>query len=145
MSKLDSESIMGRLAEIQGKMSEDTADGVPQEGQMITIEKAAKIQKIITDMVEAFKAEKKFNWRVHILDPIGAIVDIAKLIDNLADRAVIEQMAVDVIKDLYKEYSPKLPWLPKFLSNWVTGLIVKSVIPSVVDWLLDKVYGPDED
>lgn len=143
MSELDSE-IFKKLQELKNKISDGTADSAPSSGGQIDISSVAKIQKLIAEMVSKFKVQKKFDWRIHILEPIGAIVEVAKLVGH-DDRASIEKFTNDIIVGLYKEYSPKLPWIPQFLSNWITAKLVSSIIPSVVDWILDKIYGPDED
>lgn len=144
MSELDATEILGKLQNLKNKISEGTSDSVPSNGGQISVDTAVKIQKLITDMVDKFKGQKKFDWRIHILEPIGVIVDVAKL-SGQNDRAGIENLATDIIVGLYKEYAPKLPWVPQFFSNWITAKLVSSIIPSVVDWILDKIYGPDED
>jgi len=145
MSELNASELFGKLQDIKNKLSEETADSVPSKGGQLDVETAAKIEKMIAEMVSSFKGQKSFSWRVHILDPIYATVEIAKSIDDYSDRAAIEILVGDILTGLYKEYSPKLPWIPQFVSNWVTGILVSSVIPSAVDWILDKIYGPDED
>jgi len=106
---------------------------------------SAKVQALIDGIIEKFKAEKKFNWRVHILDTIYAIIDITKIIEpTTSNREALEMLVVDLVKDLFKKYNPKIPYVPNFIGNWIKALIVDTISPALIDWLFDKVYDDDE-
>lgn len=121
------------------------AEALSEKDGRIDVELSTKIEALLEEVIDGFKNNREFNWRIHILDPIYAIVSITKLVDNVQDRAATEKLVDELLKDLFKRYSPKIPYTPDFIGNFIKGIILSSIIPKVVDWLFDKIYGPDEE
>lgn len=111
-------------------------------------EVSAKIESKINNLVTGFQSQKGFNWQLHILEPIGSLVDVIKLVDqDLTNRPQLEAITVDLIQNLFKRYPVKIPvaWIPKFVSDMILSVIVNTLTPKLVDWIFDRIYGPDED
>lgn len=108
-------------------------------------EVAVRISAKINKLVQEFKDTPSFSWRTHILDPIAVTIEIVYLIGDFNDRQGIEKLVVAILTDLFDKFNPKIPYVPGFLAGWVHGLIVKNLVPKIVDWVLDLVYGKDED
>lgn len=154
MAKLDLDGLRQKLAEAKtdASLAETAASIISEAGlsddDSIVVgnfgaPKSEKIQVIVEEIVEKFKQQKSFNWRVHILDVVDAVVDIVKLVDDQPDRGKFEGLVVDVVQDLFRRYDPKIPYLPGFIGRWVKSLIVKTIVPAVVDWIFDRIYGGD--
>lgn len=156
MAKLNAPNLLGRLKEVRedGGLSGSMSSVLSSEGASddngiidgrIDPEVSTLIASKIEKLVESFKAEKDFNWRVHILDPIQTIVEVTKLIGDFGDRQGMEVLVVELLKDLYGEYRPNIPWVPDFLAKWLMGMAIDKLAPWVVDWVLDFIYGEDEE
>lgn len=147
MGKLNLDELMDKLKDT--KSDEDfvavAAEALSEKNGKIDADLSAKIEALLEEVIDGFKNNRQFNWRVHILDPIYAIVSITKLVDNVQDREATERLVDELLKDLFKRYSPKIPYVPEFIGNFIKGIILSSIIPKVVDWLFDKIYGPDEE
>jgi len=114
---------------VAGKVEPEVADQI-----------VAKIEKLVV----GFKSQKEFNWRVHVLDPITVILSVIKMIGDYGDRQYMENLVIAIIKDLYKQYTPKIPYIPEFIAKWVLNLLADKLVPWLVDWTLDLIYGEDE-
>lgn len=109
----------------------------------ITPKKAVEIEAIVEKLVEEFKKQKTFNWKVHILDTVDAIIEIVNTIGDFGDRAALEDIVVQIVADLFKRYNPKIPYVPEFIGKFVKSKIVDTLVPLLVDWILDRIYGAD--
>jgi len=147
MGKLNLDELMNKLKDTKSDEGfvAVASEALAENNGKIDVELSTKIEALLEEVIDGFKNNRTFNWRVHILDPIYAIVSITKLVDNTQDREATEKLVDELLKDLFKRYSPKLPYIPDFIGNFIKSMILSSLIPKVVDWLFDKIYGPDKD
>jgi len=147
MGKLNLDELMSKLKDTKSDEGfvAVASEALAENNGKIDVELSIKIEALLEEVIDGFKNNRTFNWRVHILDPIYAIVSITKLVDNTQDREATEKLVDELLKNLFKRYSPKLPYIPDFIGNFIKSMILSSLIPKVVDWLFDKIYGPDKD
>lgn len=155
MAKLNLEALRNKIAEATNNesMVESakkilaehgiSADDSVIAGQ-ISKETATEIEAMIDGLVEDFKSTKKFDWKVHILNPIWTVAEAIRKID-IADRQGLEELLTELIQNLFKQYAPDLPWIAKIpiIGGAVKSLIIGTAIPAGIDFVFDRVYGED--
>jgi len=140
-AKEDKESLAQTAARVLAENGRSDDDSVV--AGKITPKKATEVEAMVEALIEKFEAEETFNWRVHILDTTDTIIEIIKAVGDFGDRPLLEDLVVEIIADLFKRYNPKIPYVPQFIGKFVKSKIVDTLVPFLVDWILDKIYGED--
>jgi len=99
---------------------------------------AEQTVEAVKKVVECFK-DKKFSFS----DITLAVRTACEITECFAGLSGVEKkaFAVEVIGKAYREVDVDLPWIPEPFETWIEEVILKSLVPPLIDLIVDCTKG----